>query len=244
MLVSREALSRGHTVAIYSLPRLLAEIRSTFDDETPGAYADFLTRLARRRPAAHRRPRRREDEPVGARAALLDRQRPLRGRARDRDHDEPRPRAARRADRRADGVAARADVRRLPAARQRQPAHRGGGPAPGSAAPRPTRRTCGWPDQAKSPPYTASRYAEHRDRGRPVGRRGQGQGRRPARRARVRGGPLPGRQQRRPHDRARGRDVQVPPDPLGHPLPRRLLRDRQRRRRRPRRPDVRDRRPA
>jgi DNA replication protein DnaC len=46
MLVSREALDRGHTVAIYSLPRLLAEIRSTFDDELPGAYTDFLTRLA------------------------------------------------------------------------------------------------------------------------------------------------------------------------------------------------------
>ena len=46
MLVSREALDRGDTVAIYSLPRLLAEIRSTFDDETPGAYTDFLARLA------------------------------------------------------------------------------------------------------------------------------------------------------------------------------------------------------
>ena len=46
MLVSREALRAGHTVAIYSLPRLLAEIRSTFDDETPGAYSDFLARLA------------------------------------------------------------------------------------------------------------------------------------------------------------------------------------------------------
>ncbi len=46
MLVSREALDRSHTVAIYSLPRLLAEIRSTFDDDTPGAYTDFLARLA------------------------------------------------------------------------------------------------------------------------------------------------------------------------------------------------------
>jgi DNA replication protein DnaC len=46
MLVSREALDRGRSVAIYSLPRLLAEIRSTFDDDTPGAYTDFLTRLA------------------------------------------------------------------------------------------------------------------------------------------------------------------------------------------------------
>ena len=37
---------RGRSVAIYSLPRLLAEIRSTFDDDAPGAYTDFLTRLA------------------------------------------------------------------------------------------------------------------------------------------------------------------------------------------------------
>ena len=42
MLVSGEALARGRTVAIYSLPRLLSEIRSTFDDPTPGAYTDFL----------------------------------------------------------------------------------------------------------------------------------------------------------------------------------------------------------
>ena len=42
---------------------------------------------------------------------------------------------------------------------------------------------------------------------------------------------LPGRQQRRPHDRPRRRGVQVPPDPLGDPLPGQDLRDRQRRRR-------------
>lgn len=46
MLVSRAALDSGRSVAIYSLPRLLAEIRSTFDDGTPGAYTDFLARLA------------------------------------------------------------------------------------------------------------------------------------------------------------------------------------------------------
>ena len=45
--------------------------------------------------------------------------------------------------------------------------------------------------------------------------------------------PLPGRQQRRPHARQRRRDVQVPPDPVGDPLPRQAVRDRQRRGGRP-----------
>ena len=77
---------------------------------------------------------------------------------------------------------------------------------------------------------------------RPVGRRGQGQGRRPAGRAGARRRALPGRQQRRPHDRPRRRGVQVPPDPLGHPLSRQALHDRQRRRARPAHPARRDRR--
>ena len=88
------------------------------------------------------------------------------------------------------------------------------------------------------------RYAGHRDHRNPVGRRGQGQGRRPARRARRGGRALPGRQQRRPHDRPRRRDLQVPPDPVGHPAPGQALRDRQRRRDRPRGAHRRDRRPA
>jgi DNA replication protein DnaC len=46
MLVSQAALETGRTVAIYSLPRLLAEIRETFDDARPGAYTDLLDRLA------------------------------------------------------------------------------------------------------------------------------------------------------------------------------------------------------
>ena len=66
-----------------------------------------------------------------------------------------------------------------------------------------------------------------------MGRRGQGQGGRPDRRARRRRHPLPGGQQRGPHHRPRRRDVQVPPHPLGHPLPRQGVRDRQRRRGRP-----------
>jgi DNA replication protein DnaC len=46
MLVSRAALDAGRSVAIYSLPRLLAEIRATFEDDAEGSYVDFLDRLA------------------------------------------------------------------------------------------------------------------------------------------------------------------------------------------------------
>ena len=45
MLVSRHALEAGHSVAIYSLPRLLAEIRTTFDDDHGTSYVDLLDRL-------------------------------------------------------------------------------------------------------------------------------------------------------------------------------------------------------
>jgi DNA replication protein DnaC len=46
MLVSRAALDAGRSVAIYSLPRLLAEIRATFEDGSEGSYVEFLDRLA------------------------------------------------------------------------------------------------------------------------------------------------------------------------------------------------------
>jgi DNA replication protein DnaC len=46
MLVSAEALRNGHSVAIYSLPRLLGMLRETFDDETEGTLSDLLDRLA------------------------------------------------------------------------------------------------------------------------------------------------------------------------------------------------------
>lgn len=46
MLVSRAALERGRSVAIYSLPRLLAEIRQTFETAAEGSYVDLLDRLA------------------------------------------------------------------------------------------------------------------------------------------------------------------------------------------------------
>jgi len=45
MLVSRHALEAGRSVAIYSLPRLLAEIRTTFDDDRGNSYVDLLDRL-------------------------------------------------------------------------------------------------------------------------------------------------------------------------------------------------------
>ncbi len=45
MLVSKAALDAGHSVAIYSLPRLLAEIRTTFDDGAQRSYADLIDRL-------------------------------------------------------------------------------------------------------------------------------------------------------------------------------------------------------
>jgi DNA replication protein DnaC len=47
MIVSRQALEAGRSVAIYSLPRLLAEIRATFEADSEGSYVDFLDRLAR-----------------------------------------------------------------------------------------------------------------------------------------------------------------------------------------------------
>jgi DNA replication protein DnaC len=46
MLISKEALARGYSVAIYSVPHLLAEIRDTYGAD-PGerSYMDFLGRL-------------------------------------------------------------------------------------------------------------------------------------------------------------------------------------------------------
>ncbi len=46
MLVSRAALEAQRSVAIYSLPRLLAEIRTTFDPDGDRSYTELLDRLA------------------------------------------------------------------------------------------------------------------------------------------------------------------------------------------------------
>lgn len=46
MLVSKTALESGHSVAIYSLPKLLAHIRRTYDSELGGdSYLAFFERL-------------------------------------------------------------------------------------------------------------------------------------------------------------------------------------------------------
>jgi DNA replication protein DnaC len=46
MLVSKAALEMGHSVAIYSLPKLLARIRRTYDSEPGGdSYLSFFERL-------------------------------------------------------------------------------------------------------------------------------------------------------------------------------------------------------
>ena len=46
MLVSKHALEAGRSVAIYSVPRLLTEIRRTYDDEARRSDLDLLDRLA------------------------------------------------------------------------------------------------------------------------------------------------------------------------------------------------------
>jgi DNA replication protein DnaC len=46
MLVSKTALDRGRTVAIYSLPRLLSELRKTFEESSDLSYLQLLDSLA------------------------------------------------------------------------------------------------------------------------------------------------------------------------------------------------------
>jgi DNA replication protein DnaC len=46
MLISATALRDGHSVAIYSLPRLLGLLRETFDDESEASLSTLLDRLA------------------------------------------------------------------------------------------------------------------------------------------------------------------------------------------------------
>ena len=46
MLVSSAALQRGRSVAIYSLPRLLSELRKTFDESSDMSYLQLLDSLA------------------------------------------------------------------------------------------------------------------------------------------------------------------------------------------------------
>ena len=46
MLISKHALEAGRTVAIYSLPRLLSELRKTFNDDAELSYLQLLDSLA------------------------------------------------------------------------------------------------------------------------------------------------------------------------------------------------------
>jgi DNA replication protein DnaC len=46
MLISKTALERGRSVAIYSLPRLLSELRKTFDEGADTSYLQLLDGLA------------------------------------------------------------------------------------------------------------------------------------------------------------------------------------------------------
>jgi DNA replication protein DnaC len=46
MLVAKAALEAGRSVAIYSLPRLLNEIRRTYDEGNDSSYVELLDRLA------------------------------------------------------------------------------------------------------------------------------------------------------------------------------------------------------
>src|ERR1044071_6648034 len=45
MLVSKEAMEADRTVAIYSLPRLLAMLRDTFADDSPYSLNELIDRL-------------------------------------------------------------------------------------------------------------------------------------------------------------------------------------------------------
>ncbi len=47
MIVSKAALEQGLSVAIYSLPRLLAEIRKTYDQNTESTYFNFFKQLVK-----------------------------------------------------------------------------------------------------------------------------------------------------------------------------------------------------
>jgi DNA replication protein DnaC len=45
MLISKAALEAGRSVAIYSVPRLLADIKETYEDDSGRSYADLFGRL-------------------------------------------------------------------------------------------------------------------------------------------------------------------------------------------------------
>jgi DNA replication protein DnaC len=46
MTISKAALEAGRSVAIYSVPRLLAEIKETYEPDSPRSYSDLFERLS------------------------------------------------------------------------------------------------------------------------------------------------------------------------------------------------------
>ena len=252
VLVAKAAKEAGRSYAVYPVPRLLAEIKRTYDRDSSDTYLGVFRRLCsvdllvlddlgwRSRPSGSSSSSTRSSTSAGRTGARSSSPPTSRSRsggghrrccgpacwrcaswrpasrldARDLDElrrlverlervgatvDEPRGgggvrshRPAAPAGRLADGVAAGRDLRRP------DPDH-GSGPAHGVAS---------------NGGLHSNRLAGPGHRGRPMGRRGEGQGRRPARRAGRPRDALSGRQQRRPHDRARRRDVQVPPGAL------------------------------
>ena len=47
MLISKSAVEAGRSVAIYSVPQLLADIKATYEDGAGGSYLDLFRRLSR-----------------------------------------------------------------------------------------------------------------------------------------------------------------------------------------------------
>ena len=45
MLISKTAMAADHTVAIYSLPRLLSMLRETFRDDAPFSLSQLMDKL-------------------------------------------------------------------------------------------------------------------------------------------------------------------------------------------------------
>ena len=125
MLMAKTALAAGKTVAVYFTPKLLTQIRQTYQaSERRGRLRRLLQAAHLGRPPLHRRPRLRAPHRLGGRAALRAGQRALRERALDARHQQRLqsrpghrrgPQRARGADRIAHGLPPGRDVRRPPA---------------------------------------------------------------------------------------------------------------------------------
>ena len=82
MLISKTAMEADHTVAIYSLPRLLAMLRETFRDDAPYSLGQLMDKLCSVDLLHIDDVGAEQTLPVGARAALHGGQHALRGPAR------------------------------------------------------------------------------------------------------------------------------------------------------------------